>query len=83
MGMWALMALIGLVIGALVFVSAPGKIRGGIFLTMLVGAVTAVVMAWIGAQIGIATQGTAIGYLVTVIGTGLVLAIWRVAMGRA
>ena len=83
MGMWAFIALIGLVLGALIFVSASGKIRGGIFLTMLVGAVAAVVMAWIGSQIGIATQGTTVGYLVTVIGTGLVLAVWRITMGRS
>ena len=83
MGMWALVALIGLVLGAMIFFSAKGKIRGGILLTMLVGAVAAVAMAWIGAQIGIATQGTAIGYLVTVIGTGLVLAVWRITMGQS
>ena len=83
MGMWALMALIGTRDRRAGLCLCSGKNSRWNFLTMLVGAVTAVVMAWIGAQIGIATQGTAIGYLVTVIGTGLVLAVWRVAMGRA
>jgi uncharacterized membrane protein YeaQ/YmgE (transglycosylase-associated protein family) len=79
---WALIAVIGLVLGAAIFIAVPGKIRGGILLTMLVGALAALVSAWIGAQLGIASQGTAIGFFIAVIGTGLILAVWRMTMGR-
>jgi len=82
MGTFALVALLGLGLGAGIFVASKGQIRGGILLTMLVGAVAAVVMTWLGAQLGVATQGTMATYLVAAIGTGLVLAIWRVSMGR-
>ncbi|MCJ8158331.1 GlsB/YeaQ/YmgE family stress response membrane protein [Sphingomonas sp. LaA6.9] len=80
---WAVIALIGLLIGAGAYAAMPGKVRGGILLTMLVGAVAAVVTTWIGAQIGIATQGTMIAYFFAAIGTGLVLAVWRMSMGGA
>jgi uncharacterized membrane protein YeaQ/YmgE (transglycosylase-associated protein family) len=83
MGIWALIALVGLVVGAGIYFAAPGKIRGGIVLTMLVGVIAALAMTWLGAQVGIATQGTAIQFFVAMVGTGLVLAVWRVAMGPA
>jgi uncharacterized membrane protein YeaQ/YmgE (transglycosylase-associated protein family) len=81
MGIWAFVALVGLLAGALVASTFQGKMRGGIYLTMLVGAVSALAMAWIGGRIGIATQGTVVGFFVTVIGTAVILAVWRSVMG--
>jgi uncharacterized membrane protein YeaQ/YmgE (transglycosylase-associated protein family) len=83
MGQWALVALIGLILGAAIFLPARGKIRGGLVLTMLVGAIAALAMTWIGSQLGIVTQGSTIAFFFAVIGTGLVLAVWRVTMSRA
>ena len=79
---WLLVAVIGLVLGAAIFLAVPGRIKGGILLTMVVGALAAVVSAWIGSQLGIASQGTAIGFFIAVVGTGLILAVWRMTMGR-
>ena len=60
-----------------------GEDRGGIFLTLLVGAVGALALAWIARQVGLAMPGQTFGFFIAVIGTALILAIWRTAMGRA
>jgi uncharacterized membrane protein YeaQ/YmgE (transglycosylase-associated protein family) len=83
MEIWVLVALVGVALGAAVYFSSRGRIRGGMLLTMLVGLVAAVTMSWIGMQLGIASQGTTIAFFFAMIGTGLVLAVWRVTMGRA
>lgn len=75
--------LIGLAVGALIYFAVPGRIRGGAILTMLVGAVAALVSTWLGGQVGLAAPGHTFGFFVAMIGTGLILAIWRQVMGRA
>jgi uncharacterized membrane protein YeaQ/YmgE (transglycosylase-associated protein family) len=80
---WGLLALVGLLLGAAAYNSVPGKIRGGLLLSMAVGALACVGTSWIGSQVGVASQGTMIGFIVAAIGTALVLAIWRVTMGHA
>ena len=82
MDKWLWIALIGLAAGALTFFAIPGKVRGGIVVTMLVGAVAAVALTWIGNQVGLAVPGQTSGFFIAVIGSGLVLAVWRMAMGR-
>ena len=76
-------ALVGLVVAAGAYFAVPGRIRGGLLLTLLVGAIGGVAMTWLGRQVGLASPGNTFGFFVSVIGTGLVMAIWRVAMGRA
>jgi uncharacterized membrane protein YeaQ/YmgE (transglycosylase-associated protein family) len=80
---WGIIAALGLLMGAATFVFVPGKVRGGILLTMVVGAIGALVMTWIGRQIGILVVGESRGFLIAVAGTALVLAVWRTTMGRA
>ena len=75
-------ALVGLVVAALTFAVFPGKVRGGIFLTLLVGMIGGIAMTWLGRQVGLAMPGHTAGFFTAMIGTGLVLAVWRTAMAR-
>jgi uncharacterized membrane protein YeaQ/YmgE (transglycosylase-associated protein family) len=80
---WILVSLaVGLVLAVVAYFAAPGRIRGGVFLTMGVGALGAVAATWLGRQVGAANPGHTFGFFTAMIGTGLVLAIWRTAMGR-
>ena len=60
----------------------PGRIRGGLLLTLAVGAAAALASGWAGRAAGLASPGDSFGFFITVVGTALVLAIWRVSMGR-
>ena len=80
---WFIIALIGVALAAAAYFFSPGRIRGGLLLTMLVGAAAAIAATWLGRQVGVAMPGQTFGFFVAVIGTALVLAIWRTAMGRA
>jgi len=80
---WITFAVIGLLIATAVYFSVPGRIRGGLLLTMAVGAAAAVGSAWGGRQLGLAMPGDSFGFFPAVIGTAIIMAIWRVSMGRA
>ena len=47
-----LMAIIGLIVGAIAKFMMPGKDPGGIFVTMLMGIAGALLAGWIGRAIG-------------------------------
>ncbi len=81
MQIWILMALIGVAIAAAAYGFSPGRIRGGLLLTMLVGCIAALGMTWIGVQVGLATAGQTLGFVIAVVGTALILVVWRTAMG--
>jgi len=80
---WIIAAVIGAVLGALAWRGAPGKIRGGLLLSMVVGVIAAMCSMYLGFLTHVALPGQTAGLLVAVVGTTLVLAIWRVAMGPA
>jgi uncharacterized membrane protein YeaQ/YmgE (transglycosylase-associated protein family) len=80
MGTWLVIALVGLVLAAGTFALIPGRVRGGILGTMVVGAIGAVVMTWLAQQVGLAMPGYTTGFFTAVVGTGLVLAVWRTVM---
>ena len=78
---WIMMALIGIAVAAAAYAFSPGRIRGGLLLTMLVGCIAAVGMTWVGVQVGLATAGQTLGFVIAVVGTALILVVWRTAMG--
>ena len=80
---WILTALVGVMLAWAAYAVSPGRIRGGLLLTMLVGAVAALSVSWIGKQVTAAMPGQTFGFFIAVIGTALILAVWRTAMGRA
>jgi uncharacterized membrane protein YeaQ/YmgE (transglycosylase-associated protein family) len=80
---WIVIALIGVALAAAAYFFSPGRIRGGLLLTMLVGAAAAVCLTWLGRQVGLAVPNQTFGFLTAIVGTALVMAVWRTAMGSA
>ncbi len=71
------MAIIGLIIGALAKFIMPGKDPGGIFITMLLGIAGALLAGWIGRAAGWYQEGQPAGFIMSVIGAIILLAIYR------
>ncbi|HUQ83461.1 MAG TPA: GlsB/YeaQ/YmgE family stress response membrane protein [Gemmatimonadaceae bacterium] len=74
--------IIGLIVGALAKFVMPGKDPGGIIITILLGIVGAFVGTFIGRALGLYQQGQAAGWIMSVIGAIIVLAIYRAVSGR-
>ena len=74
--------IIGLIVGALAKLVMPGKDPGGIIITILLGIVGAFVGTFIGRALGMYQQGQAAGWIMSVIGAIIVLAIYRAVAGR-
>ena len=60
----------------------PGKDPGGIIITILLGIVGAFVGTFIGRALGLYTAGQAAGWIMSLIGAIIVLAIYRMIAGR-
>jgi uncharacterized membrane protein YeaQ/YmgE (transglycosylase-associated protein family) len=78
--LWVL--IIGLIVGALAKLIMPGKDPGGIIVTIILGIAGAFLGTWIGRAIGLYQQGQAAGFMMSVIGAIILLAIYRVIVGR-
>ena len=72
----------GLVIGALAKLVMPGKDPGGIIVTMLLGIVGAVVGGFLGQALGLYGPNDPAGFLMSLVGAIVLLAIYRMATGR-
>ena len=71
--------LFGLIVGVIAKLIMPGRDPGGIFVTMLIGIVGAVVAGFIGRAIGWYEPGEAAGFVVATLGAILLLFIYRKA----
>jgi uncharacterized membrane protein YeaQ/YmgE (transglycosylase-associated protein family) len=71
------MAIIGLIVGALAKLIMPGKDPGGIFITMLIGIAGALLAGWLGRLVGWYQEGQSAGFIMSVIGAIILLAIYR------
>ena len=79
--LWAL--IVGLVVGAVAKVLMPGKDPGGIVITMLLGVAGSIVASLLGGALGIYRQGDAgPGFIASVIGSVILLALYRAIAGR-
>lgn len=74
--------LIGLVIGAVAKLLMPGKDPGGFIVTMLLGVAGSFVANFIGQQMGMYQEGEAAGFLASVLGAVILLAIYRAFVTR-
>ena len=77
------MLFIGLIAGALAKLIMPGKDPGGVVVTMLLGVAGSFVAGWFGHVLGLYRDaGSKPGLIASVIGALILLAIYRVAVGR-
>lgn len=74
---WIWVALVGLVIGAIAKFLMPGKDPGGIIITMLLGIAGSVVATWLGRVLGMYGPGQSAGFIMSVIGAIILLAIYH------
>ena len=74
---WLWMAIIGLIVGALAKLIMPGKDPGGIFITMLLGIAGALLAGWLGRLVGWYQEGQSAGFIMSLIGAIILLAIYR------
>jgi uncharacterized membrane protein YeaQ/YmgE (transglycosylase-associated protein family) len=77
---WAL--IVGLVVGAIAKLLMPGKDPGGIIITMVIGVAGSLLANFIGSQMGAYEPGEASGFIASVIGAVVLLAIYRAIIGR-
>jgi uncharacterized membrane protein YeaQ/YmgE (transglycosylase-associated protein family) len=73
----------GLIVGALAKLVMPGRDPGGCIITMLLGIAGAVVGGWLGRAMGLYGPDDAAGFIMALIGAILLLALYRVFLGRA
>jgi uncharacterized membrane protein YeaQ/YmgE (transglycosylase-associated protein family) len=77
---WAL--IIGFIVGLVAKLLTPGRDPSGFIVTALLGIVGAVVATWIGQAMGLYAAGQAAGFIGSVIGAIIVLAIYHLVRGR-
>ena len=76
------MLIVGLVVGALAKLIMPGKDPGGIIVTMLLGVAGSFIAGIIGRAVGWYAAGQRAGFIASVLGAFLILAIYRIIIGR-
>ncbi|HMK24179.1 MAG TPA: GlsB/YeaQ/YmgE family stress response membrane protein [Terriglobales bacterium] len=80
---WLWVVLIGLIVGAVAKLIMPGKDPGGLIVTILLGIAGAVVGTWIGRGLGWYQEGQSAGFIVSVLGALLLLAVYHLIRRRA
>ena len=73
---------IGLIVGALAKLIMPGRDPGGIFVTMMLGVAGALVGRLIGRLLGMYGPGEHAGFIMSLLGAILLLAVYRLAIRR-
>jgi uncharacterized membrane protein YeaQ/YmgE (transglycosylase-associated protein family) len=76
------MAIIGLVVGALAKLIMPGKDPGGIIVTALIGVAGALLAGFLGRAAGWYGAGEPAGFIASIVGAVILLAIYRAVTGR-
>lgn len=79
---WLWMILIGFIVGVIAKLIMPGKDPGGFIVTVLLGIAGSFVAGFLGQMLGIYTAGQDAGFIGSVIGAIILLAIWRVIAKR-
>ena len=79
--LWTL--IIGLVVGAVAKFLMPGKDPGGIFITMILGLAGSLIATFLGRAMGLYPEGSAAGFIASVIGAIILLFIYRMFRGRS
>jgi len=75
------MIVVGLVVGAIAKFLMPGRDPGGMIITILLGIGGSLVAGFLGRSLGWYTEGAPVGFVASVIGAILLLAIYRALAG--
>ena len=73
----------GLIVGFFAKLLMPGKDPGGIIVTILLGIVGSVLGRWVGQALGFYGPDDAAGFLMSLVGAILLLAIYRAVTKRS
>jgi uncharacterized membrane protein YeaQ/YmgE (transglycosylase-associated protein family) len=76
------MLIIGLIIGALAKLIMPGRDPGGVLITMVIGVAGSMLAGLIGRSAGWYHRGEGAGFIASIIGAVLLLAIYRAVVSR-
>jgi len=77
------MIVVGLIVGALAKLIMPGHDPGGIIVTALLGIGGSIVAGLIGRSVGWYREGEPAGFIASIVGAIIILAIYRVLIGRS
>jgi uncharacterized membrane protein YeaQ/YmgE (transglycosylase-associated protein family) len=72
----------GLVVGVIAKLLMPGKDPGGIIITIILGIVGSVLGRWIGQALGFYGPEDAAGFIMSLLGAILLLAVYRMVAKR-
>ena len=72
----------GLIVGFIAKLVMPGKDPGGVIITILLGIVGSVVGRWVGRALGLYGPQDAAGFLMSLVGAVLLLALYRMVTRR-
>jgi len=72
----------GLVVGIIAKFLMPGRDPGGFVITALIGIAGALVGGFVGRFIGLYKEGDPVGFVMAVIGSIILLAVYRFTIGR-
>jgi uncharacterized membrane protein YeaQ/YmgE (transglycosylase-associated protein family) len=72
----------GLVVGIVAKLLMPGRDPGGFVVTAILGIVGALVGGFVGRLIGLYGDGHPVGFIMAVLGSIVVLAVYRFTIGR-
>ncbi|HYJ14128.1 MAG TPA: GlsB/YeaQ/YmgE family stress response membrane protein [Candidatus Limnocylindria bacterium] len=72
----------GLVVGVIGKLLMPGRDPGGFVVTILLGIAGALLGGFIGRSLGLYREGDPVGFIMAVIGSIILLMIYRFAVGR-
>jgi uncharacterized membrane protein YeaQ/YmgE (transglycosylase-associated protein family) len=76
------MIIVGLVIGAVAKLLMPGRDPGGIIVTILIGIAGSVIAGVLGRSIGWYREGDAVGFMASVLGSVILLFLYRAVIGQ-
>ena len=74
--------IIGLIVGALAKLIMPGKDPGGVIITILLGIAGSFIAGFLGHALGWYKVGDGPGIIASIIGSVILLAIYRAVIGR-
>jgi uncharacterized membrane protein YeaQ/YmgE (transglycosylase-associated protein family) len=72
----------GLIVGVIAKLLMPGRDPGGFIVTILLGIAGALLGGWVGRAMGLYTEGEGAGFFMALLGSILLLALYRLTFRR-